>query len=141
MPSQNELSRFLIAQENTYARALSEIKKGQKRTHWMWFIFPQIKGLGTTETSIKYSIENLDEAIAYLNHPVLGERLKEITSELLKLKSKSAYEIFGSPDDKKLKSCMTLFSIVSPKPSSFHSVLEQYFNGEEDKRTLEILMR
>ena len=138
MYSQNDLSRFLIAQENTYVIALAEMKNGQKRTHWMWFIFPQIKGLGTTEISIKYSINDIDEAISYLNHPVLGERLKEISEELLKIRGKSASEIFGSPDDKKLKSCMTLFSLVSHEPNAFHRVLEKYYKGEKDERTLEI---
>ena len=138
MSSQNDLLRFLTAQENTYVIALSEIKNGQKRTHWMWLIFPQIKGLGTTEISIKYSINDIDEAISYLNHPVLGERLKEISEELLKIKGKSASEIFGSPDDKKLKSCMTLFSLVSHKPNAFQRVLEKYYKGEKDEKTLEI---
>lgn len=138
MPAQNDLSRFLIAQENTYLTALSEIKNGQKRTHWMWYIFPQIMGLGTTEISIKYSINDIDEAISYLNHPVLGERLKEITEELLKINGKSAFEIFSSPDDKKLKSCMTLFSLVSHEPNVFQRVLEKYYKGEKDERTLEI---
>ena len=141
MSSQNELSRFLETQENVYSSALSEIRNGKKKTHWMWFIFPQISGLGTTEMSIKYSIKNLDEAVSYLNHPVLGKRLKEITAELLKIKGKSALEIFGSPDDKKLKSCMTLFSIASQGPNLFLNVLDLYFKGEKDERTLEILMK
>ena len=105
----------------------------------MWFIFPQVKGLGSTEMSIKYSIDNLDEAVDYLNHPVLGQRLKEITGELLKVEDRSALEIFGSPDNKKLKSCMTLFSIISQKDNLFEKVLEHYFMGEEDKRTRELM--
>ncbi|WP_026898864.1 DUF1810 domain-containing protein [Daejeonella oryzae] len=139
MNSQNELSRFLIAQENTYATALKEIKNAEKKSHWMWFIFPQIKGLGTTEMSVKYSINNISEAESYLNHPILGQRLNEITGELLKLKGKSAAEIFGSPDYKKLKSCMTLFSIVSGEPNIFNKVLDQYYNGEKDEKTLAII--
>ncbi len=138
MISSNDLSRFIEAQENTYSAALSEIKNGQKRSHWMWFIFPQIKGLGNTQMSVKYSINDISEANSYLNHPILGNRLKEITRELLKVKDKSATEIFGSPDDKKLKSCMTLFSIVS-QDSIFLQALEQYFNSEKDEKTLDLL--
>ena len=107
----------------------------------MWFIFPQINGLGNTEISKKYSIKTIEEALSYLNHPILGERLKEITGELLQLKGKSAFEIFGSPDDKKLKSCMTLFTVVSREPNLFLSVLENYFKGEKDERTLENLIQ
>ena len=138
MVSSNNVSRFIEAQENTYSDALSEIKNGRKRTHWMWFIFPQIKGLGKTQMAIKYSINDINEAIFYINHPILGNRLKEITGELLKIKDKSALDIFGSPDDKKLKSCMTLFSIVS-QDSIFRQVLSQFFNSEKDGKTLDII--
>ena len=138
MVSSNNVSRFIEAQENTYSDALSEIKNGRKRTHWMWFIFPQIKGLGNTQMSVKYSINDINEAIFYINHPILGNRLKEITGELLKIKDKSALDIFGSPDDKKLKSCMTLFSIVS-QDSIFRQVLSQFFNSEKDGKTLDII--
>ena len=138
MVSSNNVSRFIEAQENTYSAALSEIKNGRKRTHWMWFIFPQIKGLGNTQMSVKYSINDINEAIFYINHPILGNRLKEITGELLKIKDKSALDIFGSPDDKKLKSCMTLFSIVS-QDSIFRQVLNQFFNSEKDGKTLDII--
>ena len=138
MISSKNVSRFIEAQENTYSAALSEIKNGRKRTHWMWFIFPQIKGLGNTQMSVKYSINDINEAIFYVNHPILGNRLKEITGELLKIKDKSALDIFGSPDDKKLKSCMTLFSIVS-QDSIFLQVLNQFFNSEKDGKTLDII--
>ena len=138
MVSSNNVSRFIEAQENTYSDALSEIRNGRKRTHWMWFIFPQIKGLGNTQMSVKYSINDINEAIFYINHPILGNRLKEITGELLKIKDKSALDIFGSPDDKKLKSCMTLFSIVS-QDSIFRQVLSQFFNSEKDGKTLDII--
>ena len=138
MVSSNNVSRFIEAQENTYSDALSEIRNGRKRTHWMWFIFPQIKGLGNTQTSVKYSINDINEAIFYINHPILGNRLKEITGELLKIKDKSALDIFGSPDDKKLKSCMTLFSIAS-QDSIFRQVLSQFFNSEKDGKTLDII--
>ena len=138
MVSSNNVSRFIEAQENTYSDALSEIRNGRKRTHWMWFIFPQIKGLGNTQMSVKYSINDINEAIFYINHPILGNRLKEITGELLKIKDKSALDIFGSPDDKKLKSCMTLFSIVS-QDSIFRQVLSRFFNSEKDGKTLDII--
>ena len=138
MVSSNNVSRFIEAQENTYSDALSEIRNGRKRTHWMWFIFPQIKGLGNTQMSVKYSINDINEAIFYINHPILGNRLKEITGELLKIKDKSALDIFGSPDDKKLKSCMTLFSIAS-QDSIFRQVLSQFFNSEKDGKTLDII--
>ena len=138
MISSKNVSRFIEAQENTYSAALSEIKNGRKRTHWMWFIFPQIKGLGNTQMAVKYSINDINEAIFYINHPILGNRLKEITGELLKIKDKSALDIFGSPDDKKLKSCMTLFSIVS-QDSIFLQVLSQFFNSEKDGKTLDII--
>ena len=138
MVSSNNLLRFIEAQEHTYSDALSEIKNGRKRTHWMWFIFPQIKGLGKTQMAVKYSINDINEAIFYINHPILGNRLKEITGELLKIKDKSALDIFGSPDDKKLKSCMTLFSIAS-QDSIFRQVLSQFFNSEKDGKTLDII--
>ena len=138
MVSSNNVSKFIEAQENTYSDALSEIRNGRKRTHWMWFIFPQIKGLGNTQMSVKYSINDINEAIFYVNHPILGNRLKEITGELLKIKDKSALDIFGSPDDKKLKSCMTLFSIAS-QDSIFRQVLSQFFNSEKDGKTLDII--
>jgi len=104
------LKKFLDAQDKSYEKALSEIKNGQKKSHWIWYIFPQIKGLGLSETSKFYAIEDLDEAAAYLNDPVLGKRLVQISQELLDLKNLSARQIFGSPDDMKLKSSMTLFS-------------------------------
>ena len=138
MVSSNNILRFIEAQENTYSDALSEIRNGRKRTHWMWFIFPQITGLGNTQMSVKYSINDINEAIFYINHPILGNRLKEITGELLKIKDKSALDIFGSPDDKKLKSCMTLFSIVS-QDSIFRQVLSQFFNSEKDGKTRDII--
>lgn len=104
----------------------------------MWFIFPQIKGLGNTQISVKYSINDINEAIFYINHPILGNRLKEITGELLKIKDKSALDIFSSPDDKNLKSCMTLFSIVS-QDFIFRRVLSQLFDSEKDGKTLDII--
>ena len=109
MNKENELKRFIDAQQTVYGIALSEIKSCRKRSHWMWFIFPQVKGLGFSETSQYYAIKNTREAEDYLNHPVLGSRLVEISTELLKLEESNATLIFGSPDDMKLRSSMTLF--------------------------------
>jgi len=133
------LDRFVEAQEGSYEEALLEIQNGRKLSHWMWYIFPQIKGLGQSEMSRKYAIRSLDEAQAYLEHPVLGARLIEISGALLKIENSSAREIMGSPDDLKLKSCMTLFSLVEPANPVFCAVLEKYFRGIRDKQTLEII--
>ena len=133
------LNRFLQAQENTYQTALAEIRNGRKRSHWMWFIFPQVAGLGFSETSQFYAIKSIAEATAYLSHPVLGKRLVEISEALLTIDGKSANQIFGSPDDMKLKSSMTLFAAVSDKDSVFQKVLEKYFDGQEDSKTLHLL--
>ena len=127
------------AQEMNYATALSEIKNGRKRSHWMWYIFPQIQGLGFSETSKFYAIKDLAEAEEFLKHPVLGERLVEICHELLTLDSNNAYQIFGSPDDLKLKSSMTLFASLPDTNPVFDEVLKKYFDGTKDKKTLEII--
>ena len=134
-----DLKRFTDAQRRDYERALSEIKNGRKRTHWMWYIFPQLRGLGVSETAYRYGISGLEEARAYLNDPVLGARLKEISEALMALDDKDASSIFGWPDDLKLRSCMTLFSLVSEAGSVFHRVLDAYFDGERDDRTLKML--
>ena len=134
------LDRFITAQENDYDRALSEIVNGKKVSHWMWYIFPQFHGLGLSSTSVFYAINSREEAIAYLNHDVLSARLIEISKALLLHKNKTATEIFGRPDDMKLKSCMTLFSLVTENDSVFHQVLKQYFDGKIDLRTKELLM-
>jgi len=139
MPDNYNLNRFLEAQERTYQTALTEIRNGRKRSHWMWFIFPQVAGLGFSETSQFYGIKSINEAKAYLNHPVLGKRLLEISEVLLTIDGKSANQIFGSPDDMKLKSSMTLFAAVSSEDSVFRKVLEKYFNGKEDVKTLQLL--
>jgi uncharacterized protein (DUF1810 family) len=133
------LTRFTEAQEYIYDQALSEIKEGKKQSHWMWFIFPQIAGLGYSETTRFYAIINKSEAKEFLEHPILGTRLREITNELLNLDQNDAKAIFGKPDDKKLQSCMTLFSQVSDQNDPFHKVLDKFFNGQADQRTLEIL--
>jgi uncharacterized protein (DUF1810 family) len=139
MTNNSELIKFLDAQNQVYLKALSEIKKGKKETHWMWYIFPQIKGLGSSETAQYYGIKNLNEATAYLQHPILGKHLIEISEEVLKLKGKTATQIFGTPDDMKLRSCMTLFANVENANSVFQKVLAKYFNGLPDELTLQLL--
>ena len=134
----SDLSRFLKAQEQDYERALSEIRSGRKRSHWMWYIFPQIQGLGFSSTAQYYAIRDLQEAKDYLQHPVLGPRLKEISSALLELEGLSASEIFGYPDDLKLRSSMTLFRMADLDCPIFLEVLEKYYDGEPDFRTVEL---
>ena len=136
MEDSYNLKRFLDAQESVYPIALSEIANGRKQSHWMWFIFPQIEGLGFSETSVYYAINDLNEAAAYLKHPVLGERLIRICNTLLQLHDHDAHGIFGSPDDVKLKSSMTLFASVGNAPPVFQSVLDKFFRGEKDQKTL-----
>jgi uncharacterized protein (DUF1810 family) len=133
------LSRFVRAQEDDYAQALSEIKRGRKRTHWMWYIFPQIEGLGSSPTSREFSIKSLEEAKAYLDHAVLGPRLLDCADAVLGVEGRSAAEIFGFPDDLKLRSCVTLFKCVSPPGSVFDRILQKYFSGEPDAATLRLL--
>jgi uncharacterized protein (DUF1810 family) len=136
----NKIDRFLKAQDITYAKALSEIKCGHKKGHWMWFIFPQLKGLGRSETSKYYAIEDLQEAKTYLNHEILGTRLIEISEALLQLDKRDPNTIFGSPDDMKLKSSMTLFAIASgQKESVFHKVLHKYYHDEMDENTVDLM--
>ena len=134
----NDINRFLKAQEYDYELALIEIKNGRKVNHWMWYIFPQIRGLGESNTSIYYGIRDLDEARDYLNHEILGTRLRKITEELLKLETNNSVEIFGIIDSMKLKSCMTLFDIISEKDNIYNKVLEKYFNGTKDELTISI---
>lgn len=133
------LQRFLDAQQSDYAIALSEIQRGRKQSHWMWYIFPQLMGLGYTSTSVTYAIKNLDEATTYLNHEVLGKRLIEISNALLELETHDAHKIFGSPDDIKLRSSMTLFAEVKNADEVFQKVLDKFFNGRKDDRTLQLL--
>jgi uncharacterized protein (DUF1810 family) len=134
-----DLERFVDAQRDTYADALSEIRDGRKRSHWMWYIFPQFAGLGFSGTSIRFSIKSLREAEEYLRHPVLGPRLVECADALLGLDGVSASDIFGDPDDVKLRSCATLFASVSPDGSVFHRIVDKYFEGEYDRRTLALV--
>jgi uncharacterized protein (DUF1810 family) len=133
------LRRFVSAQEMIYTDVLAELQSGRKRTHWMWFIFPQFDGLGYSATSKHYAIKSKDEARSYLSHPVLGKRLTECAETILALQGRSASEIFGSPDDMKLKSSMTLFAAVTPPGSVFARILDMYFHGQQDSRTLDLL--
>jgi len=133
------LSRFLEAQEDDFKEALSEIRSGQKQTHWMWYIFPQIDGLAISSNSKYYSIKSIDEAKAYLQHQVLGPRLLECAEAVVGVEGRSATEIFGSPDDLKLKSCATLFACVSPPGSVFDRLLGKYYGGGRDGKTLDLL--
>jgi uncharacterized protein (DUF1810 family) len=133
------LSRFLRAQEGDYERALSEVRSGRKRTHWMWYIFPQIDGLGFSSTAKHYSIKSAEETRAYLDHPILGPRLLECAEAVVAVEGRTAREIFGSPDDLKLRSCATLFACVSPPGSVFDRLLGKYYGGGRDDKTLHLL--
>lgn len=133
------LERFITAQEQDYETALDEIKNGRKRSHWMWYIFPQVAGLGNTDTSRYYAIKDLQEATAYLMDNTLGTRLTNICKALLQLETNDPHQIFGSPDDLKLKSSMTLFDAVPATFPVFGQVLDKFYKGERDERTLQLL--
>ena len=133
------LNRFVRAQEQSYRQALSELERGRKQSHWMWYVFPQFDGLGSSSTSRFYSIKSEAEARAYLEHPVLGPRLAECAEAMLAVDGKSARAILGSPDDMKLKSCATLFAHVSPPGSVFERLLDKFYDGERDAATLRLL--
>ncbi len=133
------LGRFVQAQKDVYEQALSEIRSGRKDSHWMWFIFPQFDGLGFSATSRRYSIKSTAEADAYLSHPVLGLRLVECAQAALAVEGRSAHDIFDSPDDLKLKSCATLFANVSSAGSVFERLLDKYFQGHHDEKTLRLI--
>lgn len=134
-----DLTRFLAAQEPIYGSALAELRRGRKESHWMWFVFPQVAGLGSSPTSRRFAIRSKEEAGAYLEHPVLGLRLLECCQALLSLTGRSASEIMGNPDDLKLQSSMTLFAVVAPSRAEFRDVLAKYFGGMEDPRTVALL--
>ena len=133
------IERFVLAQEDSYENALSEIKQGRKRTHWIWYIFPQLSGLGKSNSSIAYAIYGLEEAKEYLAHPILSARLKEISEALLALDNTDPIDILGPIDAKKVHSSMTLFSLISEDGSVFHKVLDKYYGGKLDKKTIELL--
>jgi uncharacterized protein (DUF1810 family) len=135
----HDLSRFVEAQKDDYEHAISEIRGGRKRSHWMWYIFPQYDGLGFSSTSKRYAIKSIAEATAYLRHPILGPRLVECVEAMLALEGRSAREVFGSPDDMKLRSCATLFAQVSALGSVFEQLLAKYFRGKSDAKTLRLI--
>jgi uncharacterized protein (DUF1810 family) len=134
-----DLNRFLRAQEGVYDRALAELKSGRKRTHWMWYIFPQIDGLGYSATAKHYSVKSIEEARRYLDHPVLGKRLLECTEAVVAIRGGSVSEIFGYPDDLKFKSSMTLFEKIAGSGSVFSSARDKCCHGERDAATLRLL--
>ena len=136
-----ELSRFIEAQRSSYDRALAEITEGNKRSHWMWYVFPQLDGLGFSALSKRYAIKSRAEAEAYLRHRLLGPRLEACARAALAVERRSAREIFGSPDDLKLRSCATLFAQIAPAGSVFERLLDKYFGGEPDGETLRLLER
>jgi uncharacterized protein (DUF1810 family) len=133
------LDRFLEAQTPVIDQALAELRAGQKQSHWMWYVFPQIASLGQSATSRAFAIQSLDEARAYLAHPVLGQRLRECCQAVMNVRGRSAREIFGSPDDQKFQSCLTLFAEADPDEVLFYNLLEKYFDGDADEATLELL--
>jgi uncharacterized protein (DUF1810 family) len=136
-----DLNRFVEAQAVNYPDALAELRAGQKRSHWMWYVFPQIAGLGHSPMTERYSIRSEAEARAYLAHPVLGQRLTECSEAVLAVENRSAHEIMGSPDDLKLRSCATLFAQISLEGSVFHRILDKYYSSEADRRTVQLLIR
>ena len=138
---ENDLNRFVAPNERDFAEALSEIKAGRKRSHWIWYIFPQIQGLGVSSTSMYYGIRDLEEARAFLAHPVLGKNLREITEALLELDTDDADAVMGWPDNMKLRSSMTLFELADPGEDIFGRVLDKFYGGERDDRTVSILER
>ncbi len=140
-PDAFDLSRFVEAQRPSHANALAELMAGRKRSHWMWFIFPQVAGLGYSSMAQRYAIGSRAEAEAYLAHPILGERLRACVDALLEVEGRTPGQIMGSPDDLKLQSSATLFAEISPAGSSFERLLEKYYGGRKDQRTLDFLAR
>jgi uncharacterized protein (DUF1810 family) len=134
-----DLQRFVAAQDPVYDRVRAELRRGRKASHWMWFVFPQVAGLGSSPTAQHFAIRGVDEARAYLAHPVLGPRLVECAELAAAVERGSAAEVFGRPDDLKLRSSMTLFARVAPDAPAFAAVLDRYFDGEPDTRTLDQL--
>lgn len=137
----DEFQRFVEAQYPLYHTALAELQAGRKRTHWMWFIFPQLRGLGYSSMAHTFGLVSTDEARRYWQHELLGQRLRECTRAVLSVDGRSAAEIFGSPDDSKLRSCMTLFDVAAPWDPGFRQVLDKFFASRQDERTLELLSK
>ena len=136
---EHRLRRFVDAQARVYDRALEELRAGRKRSHWMWFVFPQLRGLGRSAMAAEYAISSREEAAAYLRHPLLGARLIECTQAVNQVEGRTVSEIFGFPDDLKFRSSMTLFARVAPEQAEFSRALEKYFGGEVDRLTVELL--
>jgi uncharacterized protein (DUF1810 family) len=136
-----DLKRFVDAQDRVYDTVVDELRDGRKRSHWMWFVFPQLRGLGSSPTAERYGISSLDEARAYLRHEVLGPRLRECTRLVNQVRGRSAAEIFGSPDDLKLRSSMTLFARAADDNGDFLALLDKYYGGQQDQLTLKLLAR
>lgn len=135
----HDLRRFVEAQEEVIDQVKRELRSGRKQTHWMWFVFPQVEGLGSSRMAQRYAIGSREEAEAYLAHPTLGPRLRECTALVNEIEGRSANEVFGSPDDLKFRSSMTLFEAVAENPETFEAALERYYDGDRDDRTLELL--
>jgi len=135
----HDLARFPQAQAPVYSQVLAELRAGRKRSHWIWFIFPQVEGLGRSAMAQRYAIGSLEEARAYLAHSVLGARLRECSELVLAVEGRTVHEIFGSPDDMKFRSCMTLFHRAAPGEAVFTDCLKKYFEGQEDPQTLRLL--
>jgi uncharacterized protein (DUF1810 family) len=139
MDDPHDLQRFVDAQGGVFEQALAELKSGAKRSHWIWFVFPQIEGLGRSETARRYAIASRAQARAYLEHPLLGARLRECAQAICALRGRSAHEVFGSPDDLKFRSSMTLFAEVASDEGIFKEALRKYFDGRPDELTLKAL--
>lgn len=139
MNDPHSLKRFVDAQNPVYDRVCVELRAGQKTSHWMWFIFPQLRGLGLSHMANEYGISSREEAVAYLQHPILGERLRDCTRLVNSFEGRSISEIFGHPDNLKFRSSMTLFANVAPQDQIFKHALEKYFDGEPDRLTLQLL--
>ncbi|MFD1598560.1 DUF1810 domain-containing protein [Halobellus rarus] len=135
----HDLQRFVEAQDPVIDEAKRELRSGRKRSHWMWYVFPQMKGLGSSQTAQYYAIDSREEAEAYLAHSTLGPRLRDCTAIVNAVEGRSANEIFGSPDDLKFRSSMTLFDTIADDPTPFRTALERYYGGESDRKTLELL--
>jgi uncharacterized protein (DUF1810 family) len=137
--TQHGLDRFIEAQDATYGQVRSELAAGRKLSHWMWFIFPQLRGLGSSPMAMRFALASREEALAYWQHPILGARLKECTQLVLAVEGQSAFDIFGTPDDLKFRSCLTLFAQAVPGETMFAQALSRYYAGEQDVRTLALL--
>ena len=139
MVDQYDLKRFIAAQDSVYQQVQAELRQGCKTGHWMWYVFPQLAGLGRSATAAHYAISSLDEAAAYLTHPVLGARLRECTRLVVGIQGRTIREIFGGPDDLKFRSCMTLFAHAASDNQDFEAALRKYFSGEYDRLTVQRL--